>query len=66
MFGWYPERVNFAWARIQVRGDEMQFGFPQSFRQIGKFTIGLVCFFSMRVPIKVLEEVPLVVAEFLK
>ena len=45
-------RVNFACACIQLRGDEMQFGTPQSSRQIGKFAIVLVCFFSMSFPIK--------------
>ena len=44
----------------------MQFGGPQSPSQIGKFTIALVCFFLDEFSDQVLEEVPLVPAEFLK
>tara|TARA_B000000441_G_C21515619_1_gene217487 strand:+ start:228 stop:362 length:135 start_codon:yes stop_codon:yes gene_type:complete len=44
----------------------MQFGAPQSTRQIGKFTIGLVCFFLDEFSDQVVEEVPLLPAEFQK
>ena len=52
-------KVDFAWAGIQVRGDEMQFGVPQSPSQIGKFTIAQFCFFSMSFPIKSRKKTPL-------
>ena len=44
----------------------MQFGAPESSRQIGKFTIGLVCFFLDEFSDQVVEEVSLLPAEFQK
>ena len=65
MFVWYRES-RLRLSAIHVRGDEMQFGAPQSTRQIGKFTIGLVCFFLDEFSDQVVEEVPLLPAEFQK